>query len=149
MIKVKNIPLSIIFGLVCVFLMYMIFMLSYQSGTDSAENSLFFYGLFLKITGFDFVSHNMFRKFAHFCEYCALGFFTCGAFTFAGLIQGGVFGGYVSFLYSVSDEMHQYFVPERACRIYDVFIDFFGILCGVLIFRLIITVFYRLLKKSK
>ena len=146
--KIKNIPLCIVFGAVCIFLMYMIFMLSFQSGDASAQNSHFFYNIFLKITGFDFVSHNMFRKFAHFCEFCALGFFSCGAFTFGGIVSGGAVGGYFSFLYSVSDEIHQYFVPERACRIFDVYIDFFGILCGIIIFRLIIAFIYKFLKKS-
>ena len=145
---VKNIPLCVIFTVFSIILMFMIFLLSFQSGDASADNSHHFYEIFLKITGFDFVSHNMFRKFAHFSEYCALGFFSSGAFSFAGFRCGGVLGGYVSFLYSISDEIHQYFVPERACRIYDVFIDFSGILFGIVIFRIIIILFNKIFKKS-
>ncbi len=32
----------------------------------------------------------------------------------------------ICFLYAVSDEIHQYFVPGRACRMLDVIIDTSG-----------------------
>ena len=32
----------------------------------------------------------------------------------------------ICFLYAVSDEIHQYFVPGRACRLFDVLIDTSG-----------------------
>ena len=144
----KNLPLSVISFIFCVLIMIMIFLLSYQSGEESAARSTGFYELFLRLTGFDFISHNMFRKFAHFTEYCALGFCFTGGFTFSGITAAGFAGGYFSFLYSISDEIHQFFVPERACRIYDIYIDFFGILFGILLFRILIALINRILNKS-
>lgn len=35
-------------------------------------------------------------------------------------------------LYAASDELHQYFVPGRACQLRDVVIDGLGVLIGVL-----------------
>ena len=40
-------------------------------------------------------------------------------------------------LYAVSDEIHQYFVPGRNCKLRDVIIDSCGVLTGVLIVRFI------------
>lgn len=145
----KNRPLSIVSFIFCVLIMIMIFLLSYQSGEESAARSTGFYELFLRLTGFDFISHNMFRKFAHFTEYCALGFCFTSGFSFSGITSAGIAGGYFSFLYSISDEIHQFFVPERACRIYDVFIDFFGIFFGIFLFRILVAVINRNFSKSK
>ena len=37
--------------------------------------------------------------------------------------------------YAAIDEIHQLFVPDRAGRVVDVFIDSIGILIGIAIFR--------------
>lgn len=37
-------------------------------------------------------------------------------------------------LYACSDEVHQYFVPGRSCRFFDVCVDSAGALCGALLF---------------
>ncbi len=34
-------------------------------------------------------------------------------------------------IYATSDEIHQYFVPGRACMIEDVFIDTLGVMLGI------------------
>ena len=114
----------------------LIFLFSCEDGEESKEVSENLLGLIIEYLG-NIVSHNVLRKIAHFTEYTALGFFMCGAIHFS-------FGKkrfYVPLipcaLYAVSDEIHQYFVPERACRIFDVFIDTCGSLTGILIFLLI------------
>lgn len=75
------------------------------------------------------IATNIVRKTAHFLEYFVLGilsffnfisfkklkFVACTALSFAFCV-----------LYSIGDEIHQYFVPGRACRIFDVFIDSAG-----------------------
>ena len=43
----------------------------------------------------------------------------------------------ICFLYSVSDEVHQYFVPGRACRLLDVVIDTAGSAFFVLVYHFI------------
>ena len=37
-------------------------------------------------------------------------------------------------LYACSDELHQYFVPGRSCRFFDVCVDSAGAFCGTLLF---------------
>lgn len=37
-------------------------------------------------------------------------------------------------LYACSDELHQYFVPGRSCRFFDVYVDSTGAFCGALLF---------------
>ena len=39
-------------------------------------------------------------------------------------------------VYATSDEIHQYFVPGRACMIEDVFIDTLGVILGILLIML-------------
>ncbi len=75
------------------------------------------------------------RKTAHAMEYTVLGILTMGLFMdqkqlgkkrflLAWLLASG---------YAVTDELHQLFVPERSCRIFDVMVDSAGALAGVLI----------------
>jgi len=37
----------------------------------------------------------------------------------------------IAVLYAISDELHQLFVPGRSCALYDLMLDFFGVLVGV------------------
>ena len=46
----------------------------------------------------------------------------------------------ICLIYASSDEIHQYFVPGRACRIFDVGVDTLGALTGTLILTLIILI---------
>lgn len=71
------------------------------------------------------------RKIAHIVEYLILTFFLYRAFR--GSFSMNVFRLFIypalfSFLYAVSDEIHQSFVPGRNCAIGDVLIDTIGIL---------------------
>ena len=43
----------------------------------------------------------------------------------------------ISILYAISDEFHQYFVPERAAELKDVLVDSAGALSGIIIIFLI------------
>ena len=44
-----------------------------------------------------------------------------------------------AFLYAISDEIHQYFIPGRTCRFRDTLIDLTGILIGIFIFNKIFS----------
>ena len=55
-------------------------------------------------------------------------------------VQAAVIG----VLFSMSDEIHQRFVPGRSCEVRDIVIDSIGILCGILV-----TVLFLKRKKSK
>ncbi|MBR3933539.1 MAG: VanZ family protein [Clostridia bacterium] len=49
----------------------------------------------------------------------------------------------ICFLYSLSDEIHQHFVPGRACRALDVLIDTSGSAFFCLIYTLITKIFNK------
>lgn len=80
------------------------------------------------------------RKAAHFGEFLVLGALSFAYFvTFTSLSQKThlLFPAVLGFLYAISDEVHQLFVPGRACRILDIYIDSCGVLAGVIFLFLI------------
>ncbi len=137
---------AVIFWILTAAVMVIIFLFSSENGDDSKEVSENLLELIIEYLG-NIVSHNVLRKIAHFTEYAALGFCMSGAVYFT--FNKNKF--YIPFipcvLYAVSDEIHQYFVPERACRIFDVFVDSCGSSTGILIFLLIAFLIHK--HKSK
>lgn len=87
------------------------------------------------------------RKCAHFLEYMVLGVLTANAFNTLKLnMKIKVFAPLaVTILYAISDEVHQYFVPDRACRLFDICVDSVGGVVGITVFFLGAL----LIKKSK
>ena len=115
-------------------------MFSYQSGDESSGVSISLYDIFIKYTHFDFISHNAFRKLAHFSEFAALGLGVCSCVYYYSaelrpLVSLAFCAGYAAL-----DEIHQVFVPERAGRVFDVFVDSCGAAAGILIFTVIAAV---------
>ena len=95
------------------------------------------------------VSHFV-RKSAHFTAYMILGILTSSALlthnfkkTTKSILSLGI-----CFLYAVSDEIHQEFVPGRAGRFSDVMIDTSGALLGVVLVLAAVSIVLRLRKKS-
>ena len=89
------------------------------------------------------------RKCAHFSIYTVLGFLSFFAFlSYDGIRNCKYKYLYIlvfCLLYAVSDEIHQYFVPGRACRVFDVGVDFCGSLFGVYL----ASVLTKFLKRKK
>lgn len=80
-------------------------------------------------TGFEY--DYILRKFAHIFEYLILTLLLYRAFKGSFKMSNRrilIYPAFFSFLYAVSDELHQYFVPGRICAIKDVLIDIVGIL---------------------
>lgn len=80
------------------------------------------------------------RKSAHFTEYAVLGVLASAffmTFRFKANTSYITVSFTCGFIYAVSDEIHQLFVPGRACMVLDVYIDSAGVLLGVLLFYLI------------
>jgi VanZ family protein len=80
------------------------------------------------------------RKAAHMTEYAVLTFLvqrairrTWSIFRLSGVL---VVSFLFSFLYAISDEFHQGFVPGRTPSVVDVFIDSVGIIAFIVIFVL-------------
>lgn len=141
----KNKPLAIVFWMLTAAVMIIIFMFSSATGEESEEVSQNLLGLIIEYIG-QFISHNTLRKFAHFTEFAALGFCMAGAIHFTFFKRNFLASFVPCVLYSVSDEVHQYFVPERACRIFDVFVDSCGIATGIGLFLLIIFIVNKICK---
>ncbi len=138
---------SIIFWLLTAAVMYIIFSFSSENGEQSKEVSEGVLSIIIEYLG-NIVSHNVLRKIAHFTEYAALGFCMSGAICFTFSKNKFYIPLIPCVLYAVSDEIHQYFVPERACRVFDVFVDSCGSSVGILIFLLIVFLI-RKHKKQK
>lgn len=81
------------------------------------------------------------RKTAHFSEYFVLGalaFTVVVTFTRHKLFVRNLCAVLFCALYSVSDEIHQYFVPGRACRLFDMFVDVSGSFIAVMLLTVIV-----------
>ena len=80
------------------------------------------------------VLETVIRKAAHFMEYMILGIFAFVALHKSELFVGRQIAVAIVFcmLYAISDEVHQAFVPGRACRVFDMLLDSVGASAGVL-----------------
>lgn len=137
----------VIFAMLTVAVMVCIFLFSCENAEKSSDTSGFFVNIITnmfskKLSKLSYAEQSVFldnishivRKTAHFTIYAALGFFSSLTIGQRHIIGSGSFGviGFC-FLYACSDELHQYFIPERACMFSDVVLDTFGGLAGMLI----------------
>lgn len=157
-----NKKINIIFALLTLAVMSGIFILSCENADKSSETSGFFVNLVLKAFYPDFSSMSAdeqqeilsglsfaVRKTAHFTAYTALGF--CASLSFRKKKLFSVkSAGTVAFcfLYACSDELHQYFVPGRACMFTDVLIDTSGSITGIIISAFILFAAAKLSHKK-
>lgn len=137
----------ILFWLLSVIVSIIIFRFSSDTADKSAEISEGLLAKIIELLG-TYISHNFLRKTAHFCEFAALGFSVSGAVRFSFNKRNLLYSLLPCVLYSISDEIHQYFVPGRACRIFDVFVDSCGILTGILVFMLLYVIISKLITIS-
>ena len=126
--------------------MALIFSFSMETAAESSESSGGFIRSLLETFEDDFLSlsHDdqhakieslsyIVRKSAHFCIFGMLGILVTSAVSTHGLPskKTALFSLIICVLYAVSDEIHQYFVPGRACMLRDMLIDTCGAACGV------------------
>lgn len=135
-------------------IMAVIFFFSSQTGDESTVVSD---GVVSVTAGGDMTGNRIItvivRKSAHFLEYSAL-----GAMVYFGLRRVGnekkqgrrvAFSGLFGSLYAVTDELHQYFVPGRACMLTDILIDACGSFLGAAVMLLLYKLIGRLVKNNK
>lgn len=143
----------IICGILLVLWMSLIFVMSAQYADKSSDLSdglvskviEVIYPNFERLTvtqqsGITHISTFIVRKAAHFFEYFVLGVFgilTANTFNKYKFCTRVISAALFCVLYAVSDEIHQSFVPGRACRFTDVLIDSSGILTAIVIISLI------------
>jgi VanZ family protein len=70
------------------------------------------------------------RKTAHFLEYMVLAALLFNALKNKNLFRTLILSIVIVLCYSISDEIHQHFIPGRAMRIFDVCVDLSGIVTG-------------------
>lgn len=90
------------------------------------------------------------RKGAHFSIYLVLGSLCFLAMNTYNVKLKTKFSAAlaISFIYAISDEVHQFFVPGRAGQIRDVLIDFSGSLTGVALVWVFILIFRIVTKRG-
>ncbi len=144
-------------------LMFMIFSLSAENAKVSTSTSRsvtskilsFFYD------GFEYLTKSQqtrlismvdktVRTLAHFTEYALLSFLFLINISFYKFtkIKKALLSLSGCFIFSVFDEIHQYFVPGRSFQVKDLFFDFLGALAGLLVFHLI-SIFFSKRKKRR
>lgn len=116
--------------------MGLIFCLSAQESDDSAELSNIFLTFINNFLGID-LSHFFVRKLAHATEYFFLAVFFSNAFYFTKDKALPLLSLALTLLYAASDEIHQYFIPGRACSLKDIVVDGAGAIMGILVFYLL------------
>lgn len=160
MIK-KLTAVRIIFILLTIACMVAIFLFSCENADHSSDTSGRVARLLLSIfrPGFKALSpdeqaeivsdfQHIVRKTAHFTAYMALCFCASIAAGKRPLFSRGSAGVLAfCFLYALSDEIHQYFVPGRACMFRDVLIDTAGGCTGILITMLLWLIIGAVMKK--
>ena len=125
--------------------MSLIFYMSSRPGDESADmsfNLLVVFEVFFPFVEEELL-HLLIRKLAHVTVYMVLFLLLANAlkqhisertymYTYAALI---------GFLYAVTDEVHQVFVPGRSGNVFDVLIDIVGLGIGLLLFEFFVQVF--------
>lgn len=79
------------------------------------------------------MSAHFIRKAAHFAEFALLGLClvpAVGDNVLPKIARRFLLAACIGVLFAVSDEVHQIFVPGRACEFRDMCIDFSGVICG-------------------
>lgn len=97
------------------------------------------------------IVHTVIRKGAHFSEFAVLAILISNAIKRYNLKNylKWILPVCASAFYAVTDEIHQYFVPDRACRFFDVMIDTSGAMFGTALFMLLSFVFIKIKSKRK
>ena len=138
--------------------MVVIFLFSAQNDSQSGDTSGVIVRWFLSLIypGFDGFAperqteilafwHLIIRKGAHFTEYAVLAMLVANALRVCGKYRWFL-PVVISAGYAVTDEIHQYFVPGRACRLLDMGIDTCGAIFGTAVFALAVFLLRKLKK---
>lgn len=145
MVTKKTLHKRIFFTILTVICVCFIFSQSLINGSKSGSESGSFLAFLNSITDFlgfgKVLTHNFVRKFAHFTEFAVLSFSSFFMFRsyFHSRMKTVIFTVVTFVSVAVTDEIIQYFVPERACQFTDVLIDSFGGFVAVIL-SVIITI---------
>lgn len=126
----------------------LIFYMSHQNGAQSSKSSGSL-TLILEIIFRANLKEGFIRTAAHFSEFTVLGLTTVNcALALKGYLipfRAVIFCA----LYAITDEIHQIFIPGRACQFSDFTVDMAGVVTGVFIFTLVYLVITESKKRRK
>ena len=91
---------------------------------------------------------NLVRKLGHLSEFALLGCLLCSSLRMG--VKGAtaaIWAFVIGSVYGISDEIHQLFVPGRACQITDMLIDSLGGLLGVLFITAVVWIYKKIKRR--
>ena len=158
----KNLILRLITLIFVIINMLVIFSFSSERASASTKTSKKVTETILEITVSDFKdkpepvqkkmiskTDSIIRTLAHFLEYTLLGFLFTLHFSFYKLtkIKKASLAVAGCFIYALSDEIHQIYVPGRSFQFSDLLVDTLGGLLGVLILFIFAFILKKITKK--
>ena len=156
----KKINTKIIKIVLIIIWMIIVFLFSNQGGTKSSGTSSKVTNVVVEVV--EKVGNKEFseqernqaelvvRKLAHYTIYTIGGVLIMNyAYTTDKTKKQQTFGSLLfGAFYAVTDEVHQYFVPGRSARIFDVGIDTLGVITGILIYMTLMKLINKIYVKS-
>lgn len=142
---------AIVSWIAAILWMATIFLLSHQPANDSSKLSLGVLDFFMQslsammpqVEMHADLLHTVVRKGAHFGAYFILGILILHGLRQVGGkgVKSAVLALCLCFLYAITDEIHQLFIPGRSGQFTDVLIDTAGAATGIGIFSLVLHLF--------
>ncbi|GIN15414.1 hypothetical protein J32TS2_07700 [Shouchella clausii] len=144
---------AIVSWIAAILWMATIFLLSHQPANDSSKLSLGVLDFFMQslsammpqVEMHADLLHTVVRKGAHFGAYFILGILMLNGLRQVGGkgVKAAVLALCLCFLYAITDEIHQLFIPGRSGQFTDVLIDTAGAATGIGIFSLVLHLFRK------
>lgn len=144
--------------------MVFIFMLSSENAGTSSNTSGQIIKKIAEVVDRDFINlpiaqqhsiienwQSIVRTLAHFIEYVVLGFLATNTVRAFKLKQNAIFWLPVLFccIYSIGDEIHQYFVPGRSCQFQDIVVDTLGGVVGIVCFLVLMWLIKKIINRKQ
>lgn len=119
--------------------MVIIFTMSSFNSIESANQSNYIVNIISNVLNINNIEllNLIIRKLAHYIEYLILGILVIKMFIKNNIPQSYLISIIFCIIYAISDEIHQLFVPGRACQIKDILIDSIGSITGIYLYKLI------------
>lgn len=119
--------------------MIIIFIMSSFNAEDSANQSNFIVNIISNVLNINNIEllNLIIRKLAHYIEYLILGILVINMFIKNNIPQSYLISIIFCVIYAISDEIHQFLIPGRACQIKDILIDSIGSITGIYLYKLI------------
>ena len=155
----KKIQIKVVKIILIIIWMITVFRFSNQGGTESSSTSAKVTKVIVDVVVNDKKEENkvqiankiekVVRKFAHYTIYTIGGVLIMNyAYTTDKTKKQQTFGSLLfGAFYAVTDEVHQYFVPGRSARLFDVGLDTLGVLTGILIYLGVMALIDKLSRK--